>query len=284
MRKFEKYMFLPAGAVAVCVSACDGRAQPALPIGYNEFGPTGGVSTGGVDPGSGGAPSSVSSGGSTGGVFFIPPGGASFAEGGGAGSSNTDFAWLEAQGDRCGPSTAVPTPLPYSPGQLCALMEIGLPGVIEYVVDPSAFDLDRTGQGGLYTYEGCDGLGTPCIGRMEYDWEVEYLADNEWYVSITPVRTECDYDHVLLHELPTGELSARGTLSWAPIELTLHLQPFDNGLTVGAVRSLTDEIVETGAFTEMEFNGGWPEDELRGLFDEAFIEHLKSLVWTCLPT
>jgi hypothetical protein len=80
---------------------------------------------------------------------------------------------------------------------------------------------------------------------------------------------------------PTGELAPRATLTWIPFHVTVHLQPTATGLTIGAVRSVSDEAIEPGAFTEMQFNGGWPEDELRGLMNQAFIEHLKSLEWAC---
>lgn len=244
------------------------------------MGPAGGRdsanATGGRSSSEGGAPS-----GGAAPIDCCTDGGSTFVGGGAAGSPNTELEWLDAQGTQCEESAASPSELPSEPALDCEFFEIGLPGVLEYTIDPSAFNLDRDGVGGVYEYLGCDDLGSPCIGRIEYTWEVEYLADNEWYLALAPVHAACDYDHVLWHNLPSGVLSPRGTLSWTAIELTLHLQPTTTGLTIGAVRSDLDEELDTGAFTEMEYNGGWFEGELRGMFDAAFIDHLKSLEWEC---
>jgi len=207
--------------------------------------------------------------------------GGAFGEGGAAGASNEDgFGWLDGR-VACEPTSAEPTALPSDPSLDCAFFEIGLPGVLEYSLDPSVFDLDWTGAGGLYVYQGCDEVGSICSGRIAYDWEVEYLADNEWHVSITPLHPECDYDHIFLHDLPSGELAPRGILAWSDVELTLHLQPTLAGLTVGAVRSVTDEALELSAFTSADAPVGAPRDEIEGMFDDAFVDHLKSLEWEC---
>jgi len=207
--------------------------------------------------------------------------GGAFGEGGAAGASNEDgFGWLDGR-VACEPTSAAPTPLPSDPGLYCEFFEIGLPGVLEYSLDPSVFDLDWTGAAGLYVYQGCDEVGSPCVGRLEYEWEAEYLADNEWYVAITPLSPQCDYHHLLLHNLPSGDLAPRGLISWARIELTLHLQPTPTGLTVGAVRSATDEVLELGAFTDQSRPLGVNVAEIESLFDDAFLEHLQSLEWEC---
>jgi len=203
-------------------------------------------------------------------------------EGGSSGRSNSgEFGWLENQGTQCESSMAQSTPLAADASKDCALLEINLPGVIEYDIDPSDFDLNREGAGGHYEYVGCDDVDETCLGRLEYTWRVEYLADNEWYVEISPVHDGCDYDHVMLHLLPTEDLSPRATLTWTQKKLRIHLQPTENGLTVGAVRSEDDQLLQPDAFTEIAYNGGWPEDEIRSLFNEAFVEHLKGLEWVC---
>jgi hypothetical protein len=214
----------------------------------------------------------------------VPMGGSpSWGEGGAPGEkSGEGFAWLESQGEQCEPASTEAMELPSTPEANCDFLDIGLPGVFEYTVDPTGLNLDRDNGVEIYYYLGCDAVDSPCSGRLAYDWGVEYLADNEWYVSITPVRQACQYEHVLLHELPTGELSPRATVAWMPVELTVHLQPTAAGLTIGAVRSATDETLGPEALTEL--NGGWPEDkiELSSLFVDAFVAHLQSLEWECL--
>jgi hypothetical protein len=289
--KSARPIFLTAVIAAMSSPACEVGIHD-----FTDFSVTGGTGNdaedgdgpaGGGDGdsvGSGGRPSSSGGGAPSGGAAPIDcctDGGSTFVIGGAAGSSNTELEWLEAQGTQCEASTVSPTALPSEPSLDCTFFEIGLPGVLEYTIDPSAFNLDRDGVGGIYEYLGCDDLDSPCVGRIEYSWEVEYLADNEWYLALSPVHPACDYDHVLWHNLPSGVLSPRGTLSWTSLELILHLQPTATGLTVGAVRSDLDEELEVGAFTEMEYNGGWFEGELRGMFDDAFIDHLKALEWEC---
>jgi hypothetical protein len=250
----------------------EGLAGSSSVGGGDVTGSSGGTSNGGGVASGGTAASHHATGGMS----------ASHGEAGAPGSSDTnEFAWLESEGTECEDTDERASPLPTDESQDCAFLELVLPGVLEYEIDPAGFDLTREGAGGSYKYVGCDEVGEPCEGRLRYDWKVEYLADNEWYVEISPVHDECQYDHVLLHLLPSEELSPRATLTWTQTRLTLHLQPTERGLTVGAVRSEDDQLLQSDAFTEMAYNGGWAEPEIRSLFNEAFVEHLKSLEWTC---
>jgi hypothetical protein len=282
-----RHLVALGAAAAICAAACGQTAPQPLDDWFDAAhgsGSTSGGNPGSGGNGSGGYPGTPEFPPSSGGAMPVPMGGSpSWGEGGAPGRvSSEGVAWLESQGEECEPASAMATELPSTPESNCDFLQIGLPGVLEYTVDPTGFNLDRDGQGGMYYYLGCDELHSPCAGRLAYDWEVAYLADNEWSVSITPVRQGCQYEHVLLHELPTGELSPRATVAWAPVELTVHLQPTAAGLRIGAVRSATDELLAPDAMTTLQFNGGWPEDEIRGLFVDAFVAHLQSLEWECL--
>jgi hypothetical protein len=166
---------LLALAGAIAVAACGGST-------HDDDGSEDAYGSGGAD-GSGGVAA-------TGGAAFLGDGGTSggFIPGsGGVGPRSVDdvLAWLERQGTQCNPSSASPTELPSGAESSCTVLDIGLPGVLEYTIDPSGLDLDRTGNGGRYQYKGCDEEDSSCVGQLEYTWEAEYLADNEWYVSIT---------------------------------------------------------------------------------------------------